>query len=190
MQKKSKNADNMPKFRESKSARMRKPKKAVDRGRPPAVGERKALRKRIVLSNTNALEVQGMREFSEETMLDARVRGSVLGLPVTMITQLRALQAFKPSQGWSLFRRPGVVWRRESLEMGRIFEAITSEGPENGKVVKKILTGKKACGKSVHLLQAMAMGLLKKWVVISIPERESNILASIAYVTILTVLIS
>lgn len=173
LQKKSKSMEGAPKFRESKSARMRKPKKAtVDRGRPPAVGERKALRKRIVLSNTNALEVPGMQEFSEETMVDTRIRGSVLGLPVPMIDQLRALQAFKPSQGWSLFRRPGVVLRRETLEMGRIFEGISTEGPDQGKVVKKVLTGKRACGKSVHLLQAMAMGLLKKWVVISIPDRK------------------
>ena len=113
-----------------------------------------------------------MQEFSEETMVDTRIRGSVLGLPVPMITQLRALQAFKPSQGWSLFRRPAVVLRRETLEMGRIVEGISTEGPDQGKVVKKILTGKRACGKSVHLLQAMAMGLLKKWVVISIPDRE------------------
>ncbi|KUL88092.1 hypothetical protein ZTR_04076 [Talaromyces verruculosus] len=171
-----------PKFRESKSARMRKPKKTtVDRGRPPLVGERKALRKRIVLSNTNALEVPGMQEFSEETMVDTRIRGSVLGLPVPMIDQLRALQAFKPSQGWSLFRRPGVVLRRETLEMGRVFEGISTEGPDQGKVVKKILTGKRASGKSVHLLQAMAMGLLKKWVVISIPDPQELVIAQTSY---------
>ncbi|EED18255.1 mitochondrial ribosomal protein DAP3, putative [Talaromyces stipitatus ATCC 10500] len=185
LQKKSRSMEGSPKFRESKSARMRKPKKATtDRGRPPLVGERKALRKRIVLSNTNALEVPGMQEFSEETMVDSRIRGSVLALPVPMITQLRALQAFKPSQGWSLFRRPGVVLRRETLEMGRVFEGISTEGPEKGKVVKKILTGKKASGKSVHLLQAMAMALLKKWVVISVPEPQDLVIAQTAYAPI------
>ncbi|EEA24529.1 hypothetical protein TMatcc_007632 [Talaromyces marneffei ATCC 18224] len=182
LQKKSRSMEGAPKFRESKSARMRKPKKAtVDRGRPPAVGERKALRKRIVLSNTNALEVPGMQEFSEETMVDSRIRGSVLVLPVPMITQLRALQAFKPSQNWSLFRRPGVVLRRETLEMGRIFEEISTQGPDQGKVVKKIITGKRSSGKSVHLLQAMAMGLLKKWVVISIPDPQELVIAQTTY---------
>ena len=145
-------------------------KKAVDRGRPPAVGARKALRKRIVLSNTNALEVPGMVELSEETMVDTRCRGSVVGLPMATVTQLRAVQAFKPSQGWYLFRRPGVILRRESLELGRIIEDITS-GTEKGKLVKKIVTGPRKSGKSVYLLQAMAMAFLKKWIVITIPER-------------------
>lgn len=171
LQKKSRGLDTTPKFRESKSARMRKPKKTVDRGRPPAIGERKALRKRIVLSNTNALEVQGMREFSDETVVDSRIRGSVLALPMPMVTQLRALQAFKTSQSWSLFRRPGVVLRRETLELGRLFQGI-ADGPEKGTVVKRILTGKRESGKSVHLLQAMAMAITKKWVVINVPERE------------------
>lgn len=179
LQKKSKSMEGAPKFRESKSARMRKPKKATaDRGRPPAVGERKALRKRIVLSNTNALEIPGMQELSEETMVDSRLRGSVLALPVPMITQLRALQAFKPSQGWSIFRRPGVVMRRETLEMCRLFDGVSEGKVENAKVVKKIVTGKRASGKSVHLLQATAMALLKKWVVISVPERKSAFILS------------
>lgn len=112
-----------------------------------------------------------MLELSRETMVDSRIRGSMLSLPMPMVTQLRALQAFKPSQGWSLFRRPAVVLRRETLELGRLFENMT-DGAEKGKVVKRILTGKRASGKSVHLLQAMAMAILKKWVVISIPERE------------------
>jgi hypothetical protein len=35
--------------------------------------------------------------------------------------------------------------------------------PKKGKVVKKIVTGMKGSGKTVHLLQAMAMGFMKKW---------------------------
>ena len=53
---KKKGGDSGPKYREAKSAKMKK-KKPVDKPRPPPVGERKALRKRIVLSNLNALEV-------------------------------------------------------------------------------------------------------------------------------------
>lgn len=159
------------KYRQAKSAKMKK-KKQVDRPRPPAVGERRALRKRIVLSNPNALEVQGMPDLSVENMVDARVRGSVVGLPVPMLDQLRAVQAFKPTQGWSIFRRPGTVMRRETLEMGRLFEKVDSEGADKGKVFKKIITGMRGTGKSVQLLQAMAMGFLRKWVVITVPERK------------------
>lgn len=159
------------KYRQGQVLRRKKKPKA-ERGRPPAPGERKALRKRIVLSNPNALEVQGMQDLSPETMVDARLRGSVLGLPVPMLDQLRAVQAFKPKQGWSLFRRPGTVLRRDTLEMGRLFEKISGDGdaPEKGKVVTKVITGLKGSGKTVHLLQAMAMGFLKKWVVITVPD--------------------
>lgn len=113
-----------------------------------------------------------MQDLSTETMVDARLRGSVLGLPMSMLDQLRAVQAFKPKQGWSIFRRPGTVLRRDTLEMGRLFQSISGEGEasEKGKVVKKILTGLKGSGKTVHLLQAMAMAFLKKWVVISVPD--------------------
>lgn len=162
----------MVKYRQAKSAKMKK-KKTVERPRPPAVGERKALRKRIVLSNTNALEVQGMQDLSVENMVDWRLRGSVVGLPVPMLDQLRAVQAFKPTQGWSIFRRPGTVMRKETLEMARLFERIDTEGADKGKVFKRVITGMRGTGKSVHLLQAMAMGFLKKWVVITVPESKS-----------------
>lgn len=159
------------KYRQGQVLR-RKKKAKTERARPPAVGERKALRKRIVLSNPNALEVEGMQDLSTETMVDSRLRGTVLGLPVPLLEQLRAVQAFKPKQGWSIFRRPGTFLRRDTLEMGRLFEKISGDGdaPERGKVVKKIITGLKGSGKTVHLLQAMAMGFLKKWVVVTIPE--------------------
>lgn len=151
-----------------------KKKKPVERTRPPAVGERRALRKRIVLSNPNALEVEGMQDLSAENMVDARLRGSILGLPVPMLDQLRAVQAFKPKQGWSIFRRPGTVVRRETLELGRLIDGISAEEGENkGKVVRKIITGVKGSGKSVHMLQAMSMAFTKEWVVITVPEGET-----------------
>lgn len=169
--KKNKNSVSQLKYRQGQSLR-RKKKSTETRARPPAVGERKALRKRIVLSNPNALEVEGMQDLSPETMIDGRLRGSVLGLPVHMLDQLRAVQAFKPRQGWNIFRRPGTVLRRDSLEMGQLFEKISGDGEpaEKGKVVRKVLTGPKGSGKTVHLLQAAAMGFLKKWVVITVPD--------------------
>ncbi|KAJ5902275.1 hypothetical protein N7495_002803 [Penicillium taxi] len=168
-------------YRQGQTLRKKK-KKTVDRARPPAVGERKALRKRIVLSNPNALEVEGMLDLSPETMVDARLRGTVLGLPITMIDQLRAVQAFKPKQGWSIFRRPGTIMRRDTLEMGRLFDEISDA--EKGKVVKRIVTGLKGSGKTVHLLQAMAMGFLKKWAVITIPDARELVSGDTSYVPI------
>ncbi|KAH3376016.1 hypothetical protein KXW99_005717 [Aspergillus fumigatus] len=172
--------DGPPKYRQAKSAKMKK-KKPVDRPRPPPVGERKALRKRIVLSNPNALEVQGMQDLTEETMVDSRLRGTVLGLPLPLIDPLRAVQAFKPKQGWSIFRRPGTVVRRETVELGRQFDMISGEGKDKGKVVKKIVTGVRGAGKSVHLLQAMAMAFTKKWVVFTVPEPQDLVIAHTGY---------
>ncbi|KAL5361608.1 mitochondrial ribosomal death-associated protein 3-domain-containing protein [Aspergillus floccosus] len=178
--KKKNSLDGPPKYRQAKSAKMKK-KKPIDRPRPPPVGERKTLRKRIVLSNPNALEVEGMQDLSAETMVDARLRGSVLGLPIPMIAQLRAVQAFKPKQGWSIFRRPGTVVRRETLELGRLIDRISSEGEDKGKAVKKIITGGRATGKTVHLLQAMAMAFTKKWIVFTVPEPQDLIIAHTGY---------
>ncbi|KAJ5658275.1 uncharacterized protein N7484_001924 [Penicillium longicatenatum] len=172
-------------YRQGQTLR-RKKKKTTERARPPAVGERKAMRKRIVLSNPNALEVEGMQDLSAETMVDARLRGSVIGLPVPMLDQLRAVEAFKPKQGWSIFRRPGTILRRDALEMGRLFEKISGHGdaPEKGKVVKKVITGSKGSGKTVHLLQAMAMGFTKKWVVVTIPDARELVSGDFAYTPI------
>ncbi|KAF7593390.1 37S ribosomal protein S23 mitochondrial [Aspergillus hancockii] len=178
--KKKNSLDGPPKYREAKSARMKK-KKPVERARPPPVGERKALRKRIVLSNPNALEVEGMQDISAENMVDARLRGSVLGLPVPMLTQLRAVEAFKPKQGWSIFRRPGTVVRRETLELGRLIDGISSDGQDKGKTVKKIVTGVRGSGKTVHLLQAMSMAFTKQWVVVSVPEPQDLVIANTTY---------
>ncbi|KAJ5757668.1 uncharacterized protein N7511_006362 [Penicillium nucicola] len=179
--KKKGNSLTVMKHRQSTSLR-RKKKKVTATARPPAVGERKALRKRIVLSNPNALEIEGMQDLSPETMVDSRLRGSVLGLPASVIDQLRAVQAFKPKQGWSLFRRPGTVLRRDTLEMGRLVEKISAEG--KGQVVKKIITGTKGSGKTVHLLQAMTMGFLKDWAVITVPDARELVSGDTAYAAI------
>lgn len=153
-------------------------KKRVDRPRPPAIGERRALRKRIILSNPNALEVTEMQDLSNENMADENLHGSVVGLPIKMLDQLRAVRAFKPTQGWSIFRRPATVMREETLELGRLFNEITGseDNTQNkGKVVRRIVTGAKGTGKSVHLLQATAMALTKNWVNFSLLSGECGL---------------
>jgi len=157
-----------PPIRGKKTGVQIKKKAPVAKGRPPAVGERKAIRKRIVLSNTNALEVPDMQELGAETMFDMRLRGQVVGIPGHVVDQLRAVEAFKVTQGWSMFRRPGVLMRRESVEMGKLMERLSSE--YLGSTERRVLTGERGNGKSMLLLQAMAMAFVKGWVVISIPE--------------------
>lgn len=129
------------------------------------VGERKAQRKRVVLSNTNALEVQGMEDFSAESVPDASRLGHVLGLPTETMDSLRANEAFKATQGWSMFRRPATLIRKETVEMGKLVDEAAQK-----RTVRKVVYGDRGSGKSVLMLQAMAMAHLKNWVVIHVPE--------------------
>lgn len=137
------------------------------RPKPPAVGERKAIRKRIVLSNTNAFEVPGLAELAPENMAEKSLHGKMLALPDSVIDQLRAAEAFKTSQSWKLFRRPAVLVREETLALGRMFEAVEQE---KGSTSRKLVTGSKGTGKSLLLVQAMAMAFVKGWIVIPMTE--------------------
>jgi small subunit ribosomal protein S29 len=146
-----------------KTLRIKK-KIPVKTGRPPAPGERKALRKRIVLSNSNALEVSTMANMTPE--LDPAQIGVVLGLPGPLVDQLRAVEAFKTTQGWGLFRRPAMLIREESVEIAKTLQA--AQDAKQTSVA--ILDGERGAGKSLMLLQAMATAFLKGWIVVNIPE--------------------
>ena len=146
----------------------KKPPPKVPRAARPAIGERKALRKRIILSNTNALEVPGLQDLNAESMVDETLRGQVMGIPGPVVDQLRAVQAFKVAQGWPLFRRPAMLIRRETLDFGKEMESLVLQGGK--KTVRRVFVGERGSGKSLMLLQAMTMAFLKGWVVINIPE--------------------
>jgi hypothetical protein len=152
------------KYRENTSARLKKNKR--ERPRPPAVGERKALRKRIVLSNTNALDIRQMSNLTAANMADESKIGDVLGLEGTLLDQLRAAKAFKTTQNWNLFRKPGTLVRKETVEMGRMIQDVNRGTP----VIRQIIAGERSSGKSLLLLQAMSMAYLNGWIVLNVPE--------------------
>ncbi|EER25939.1 hypothetical protein CPC735_043830 [Coccidioides posadasii C735 delta SOWgp] len=176
--KKSRSQDAGPKFREARSARVKKRSTAIKPARE-SPAERKAHTHRLVLSNANALEVTGLQDLSVENMVDAKLQGQVVGVPMSLIDNLRALQAFKTSQGWGMFRRPGTLMRRETLELASLMAEIREK--EKGKAAAKLVTGDRFAGKSVHLLQAMTMGLLDKWVVMSVPDARDLVNGTTAY---------
>jgi small subunit ribosomal protein S29 len=157
------------------------------------------MRKRIVLSNTNALEVEGMRELDGQlvgewekgiTLGDAErgdwvldgalgmveqgkgegeeVIGKVVGLMGSTVDSLRAVEAFKTTQGWGLFRRPGLLVREESVALSR--KLILSE---EGKLLRLVIDGDRGTGKSLLLLHAMATAFVRGWIVLNIPEGMS-----------------
>src|SRR5277367_6801803 len=120
-----------------------KKKALVKTGRPPAPGERKAIRKRIVLSNSNALEISTMADMTAE--LEAAQIGAVLGLQGPLVDQLRAVEAFKTTQCWGLFRRPAVLIREESVEIAKRLQA----AQDMKKTSVTIIDGERGTGKSM-----------------------------------------
>lgn len=165
--KKSRSQDAGPKFREARSAKIKK-RNAFVRPQRESPADRKAHAQRLVLSNTNALEVTSLQDFSVENMVDEKLHGQVLGIPMALIDSLRDLQAFKLAQGWGLFRRPATLMRKETLDLAKLMMEVREK--EKNKAVAQIVTGDRFSGKSVHLLQAMTMGLLNNWVVMSVPD--------------------
>ncbi|KIN03897.1 hypothetical protein OIDMADRAFT_158841 [Oidiodendron maius Zn] len=142
-------------------------------------GERKAIRKRIVLSNTNALSVQ-MEDLEKETLTDRRLIGSVVGLPENVVDSLRAAEAFRPTQVWGLFRRPGVLIREESVVLGeKLAEAEETKGS-----FRMVIDGDRISGKSMMLLHAMTTAFLRGWIVVNIPDAQELVIAGTEYAPI------
>ncbi|KAF1984603.1 mitochondrial ribosomal protein Dap3 [Aulographum hederae CBS 113979] len=153
----------------------------VSTAKPPGPGERKAMRKRIILSNTNALEVQGLKKLEKEMFAGGKelkeLSGKMMGLEDNTIDQLKAVQAFQPRQGWKMFRWPSVLMRKEAVDVGHALQ-----NAENNKTsFRRVLVGDKHSGKSVLMLQAQAMAFLKGWVVIPIPDAQELTVAHTAY---------
>ncbi|MCJ1389716.1 37S ribosomal protein S23 mitochondrial [Xylographa bjoerkii] len=162
--------DGPPKRGEKTTFSKKKKKAAESKGRPPAPGERKALRKRIVLSNTNALEVPDMQDLTAESMSNTKLQGQVIGIPGPVVDQLRAIEAFKTCQGWGFFRRPGMLVREETVSHGKLMQSMS--GPADTRTIRRIYVGERGSGKSTMLLQAMTIAFLQNWVVINFPEGQ------------------
>ncbi|RKF56983.1 37S ribosomal protein S23, mitochondrial [Golovinomyces cichoracearum] len=201
---------NAPPKRGANTLKIKKKAPVRDKGRPPSEGERKALRKRIVLSNSNALDVK-MPEFNEDFICkllgkpvsevkdvkptktsDQKTRvkntpsedgsakpteqgnsgresvASIVALSDCTVDSLRALQAFKITQSWSLFRRPSILIRNES----KILTERLLQSQEQKTTLRMMIDGAKGTGKSMMLLHAMATALVSKWLVIHIPEAQ------------------
>lgn len=146
-------------------SKFKKPKEIV-RGKTPLPGERKAWRKRIVLSNNNAIPVHGSPRLDAENMAASDSAGKVFKIPEDTIDQLRASEAFKSSQTWGLFHGPHTLVRPETVELC----AGMKEKVAQNETLRVVISGERAAGKSVVLLQAMANAFLNEWVVINIPE--------------------
>ena len=118
--------------------------------------------------NSNALEVEGMQDATLELLVENQSRKQVVGIPGPIVDQLRAVGAFKATQSWRLFRRPGTLIRKATVQYARLFERLSGDGETFS--VRRVLTGERGSGKTVTLLQAMTIAFLKNWVVINLPD--------------------
>jgi small subunit ribosomal protein S29 len=155
-------------MRTGKRMQLSKFKKNRDTGkiRAPLPGERKAYRKRIVLSNDNALPVPDLAFMNTQNLLEQGSAGKVLGIPGVVVDQLRAIEAFKTTQTWGIFRSPSTLIRNESVDL---FNRMQSNAGRR-ETLRLVITGDKISGKSTVLLQAMANAYLNGWIVFNIPE--------------------
>lgn len=138
-------------------------------GKPPAPGERKAYRKKIVLSNNNALPVPGLENLRPNDLAKQDNVGTIKALPEDVVDALRAMEAFKPTQCWGIFRQPSVLVRQETVDLVKKMK----EAEKDRKVVRVVIEGNRITGKSLMLLQAMTHASMNDWVVLHIPEGES-----------------
>jgi small subunit ribosomal protein S29 len=144
--------------------------RVAEKGRPPLPGERKAYRKRITLSNDNAIPVPWLTDLSPADMAAAENTARVFALPEEVQDQLRADEAFKTTQCWGMFRKPAVLVRKETVDLVNQMQ----DSAENKKTLRLVVTGEKVAGKSMMLLQAMAHAHLNNWIVIHLPEGMSR----------------
>lgn len=165
--------------RGEKTAYSQKKKKKSKRTRPKRthVEEKMFVRKRIVLSNNNAVEVQGIQNMTSESIADKESHGQIFSLLGNIVDRLRAVEAFKSSQNWHLYRKPCTLIRRETLEYGGFIQEI-GMGNAIRKTIRRVLVGERGDGKSIILLQVMAMAFLKNWIVINLPDGNSPVTSS------------
>ena len=139
------------------------------KAKPPERGARRLIRKKLVLSNPNALDVADIGELSAQSIQGAGSPARVMAIPGPMIERLRTVGAFQHTQGWRYFRRPCTLVRQHTCELTERVNAISSN-PSSGQVHRSIVVGERGSGKSMHLLQAMTLAFANDWIVIHIPE--------------------
>ncbi|KAK4165772.1 mitochondrial ribosomal death-associated protein 3-domain-containing protein [Cladorrhinum sp. PSN259] len=157
-----------------------KKNRVIERGKAPLPGERKAYRKKIVLSNDNALPVRWVKELVPGSLQDSQNVGKIVSLPESVQDQLRTTETFQPSQTWKLFRTPSVLVRKETVELVNKMESAVGAK----KTLRMVVAGDKVAGKSLLLLQAQAHAYLNNWIVIHVPDAQELTTACTEYAPI------
>lgn len=162
-----------PPKRGEKTLNVKKGRKAPTQDSKPrmAPGEARQQRKKIVLSNNNALEVRSLEDLDRSNVLRAENLGQVKGIPEEAVDALRAVDAFKPRQGWSLFWRPAMLMRKETLQLAELIKEVEQAAKQNtNKTIRNVLVGERMSGKSTLVLQGITMAFLRNWTIINLPD--------------------
>ena len=128
---------------------------------------------RLVTLNKDAPRVT-LDRISDATFTSDR-HGTLLEVPDNIVQQLNKLELLQPKQGFSSFAQLATVVRQCSTDL---VDALLSDGSKDRRV---ILDGPAGSGKSVAMLQAVALALSRRWVVVAIPKAESVVDSSHSY---------
>lgn len=103
--------------------------------------------------------------------------GTVFETPSNVTSQLYALDVLQSQGGYQYFSQLATVIREPSVDLSKVL--VETPGPSDNRRI--ILDGPAGSGKSIVMLQAIALALQLKWVVVSIPRAELLIDSSQAY---------
>ncbi|KAJ2894871.1 uncharacterized protein MKZ38_007120 [Zalerion maritima] len=148
-----------------KSSPPSKKKKGIPPRLKVAPGDRRAFRKRITLSNINALPVH-LETLDSKAFSSEQSVGKILALGNETLDKLRRANAFKPTQSWNMFRKPSTLVRRETVNLCSKME----KNAQENKFLRCIISGERVAGKSMVVLQALAHAYANDWIVVNIPD--------------------
>ncbi|KAF3916502.1 hypothetical protein ABW20_dc0101089 [Dactylellina cionopaga] len=103
----------------------------------PEIGYRRALRKAIILSNSNA-PVLDLPELTAELISVPESIGKVFSINVEDLEKLRQLEVFQKKQMWQYFNRPTTFIRSESVGLAMAMESVERFGKEEAKATAGI----------------------------------------------------
>ncbi|KAK6344058.1 37S ribosomal protein S23 mitochondrial [Orbilia brochopaga] len=113
----------------------------------PEVGYRRALRKAIVLANSNA-PVLDLPDLKAEDMANPESVGKVFNIDVEDLEKLRQLEVFQKKQLWQFFSRPMTFIRNESVGIARAMESVERYEVSAADVVDEYINTKSSPAES------------------------------------------
>ncbi|KAJ6259861.1 37S ribosomal protein S23 [Drechslerella dactyloides] len=107
----------------------------------PEIGYRRALRKAIVLANSNA-PVLDLPDLTAEDIVNPASVGKAFNINVEDLEKLRQLEVFQKKQLWQFFSRPTTFVRNESVGIARAMESVERYEVSAADIVDEYINAK------------------------------------------------